>query len=124
MYAIIRTGGKQYRVAKDEVLDIELLTAQDGETVEFNDVLFVADGKKVQVGTPQVAGFSVQAEVMGRTVGPKITCLKHRPREHTKTKWGHRQHYTRVKILDILEGASVPKKTRSKKKTEAEEKAE
>jgi large subunit ribosomal protein L21 len=120
MYAIIRTGGKQYRVAKGDVLDVDLLEADQGATVEFNDVLLVADGDSVQVGTPQVAGYSVKATVKGPTVGPKITSLKHTPREHSRTKWGHRQHYTQVEIEEIL-GGQAPKKTRAKESKEQAE---
>ncbi len=109
MYAIIKTGGKQYRVAKDDVIDVELLHLDQGSAVEFNEVLFVNDGTKAHVGEPLVAGYIVKGEIIGEAAGPKIVSLKYRPRGHQQKKWGHRQHYTRVKITDIGSGAK-PKK--------------
>jgi large subunit ribosomal protein L21 len=125
MYAIIKTGGKQLRVAKDDVIDVELLKAEIGDTVEFQEVLFVNDGTAPQVGRPIVAGFIVKGEIIGNTVGPKETSLKYTPRQHTQTKWGHRQHYTRVRITECGIGteSDTPKTAtkRKVKKAEGEE---
>lgn len=114
MYAIIKTGGKQYRVAKGDMIDVELLHLDQGSAVEFNEVLFVNDGSNAHVGEPLVAGYIVKGEIIGDAAGPKITSLKYRPRGHTQKKWGHRQRYTRVKITDIDTGAK-PKKAASEK---------
>lgn len=112
MYAIIKTGGKQYRVAKDDVIDVELLSADHGSAVEFSEVLFVNDGKAALIGEPFVAGYLVKGEVVGTASGPKVSSLKYRPRGHTQKHWGHRQHYTRVKITDIgVSGKKAVKKT-------------
>ena len=119
MYAIIKTGGKQYRVAKDDVIDVELLNVDQGSAVEFSEVLFVNDGSNALIGEPVVAGCLVKGEVVGSAAGPKITSLKYRPRGHTQKHWGHRQHYTRVKITDIAtSGKSAPKKTAETKTAE------
>ena len=128
MYAIIKTGGKQLRVAKDDVIDVELLKAEIGSTVEFQEVLFTNDGTTAQVGKPVVPGFVVRGEVLERTVGPKEHSLKYTPRQHTQTGWGHRQHYTRVRITECggvgAAAAEKPKKAPAKrkpKKAEGEE---
>ena len=120
MYAIIKSGGKQYRVAKDDVIDVELLNADQGSAVEFSEVLFVNDGKSALIGEPVVAGYLVKGEVVGTSAGPKVSSLKYRPRGHTQKHWGHRQHYTRVKITDIASsGKAAPKKAAAKTKEEA-----
>ncbi len=123
MYAIIKTGGKQLRVAKGDVIDVELLKAEIGSTFEFQEVLFVNDGTTAQVGQPVVPGFTVKGEILERTVGPKEQSLKYTPRQHTQTKWGHRQHYTRVRITECGAGteSEKPKKTAAKRKVKKEE---
>lgn len=100
MFAIIRTGGKQYRVAKDDKLEIEKLEAKDGDKVDF-DVLFVSDGKTVATGEPLVKGASVKAKVLGQKRGPKITVFKKKRRQNYRRKKGHRQDLTLVQITDI-----------------------
>ncbi len=122
MYAIIKTGGKQYRVATGDVIDVELLKAEIGSTVEFQEVLFTNDGAAPQIGQPNIAGLIVTGEVLGNTVGPKVTSLKYTASQHTQTKWGHRQHYTRVKILAI--GGTSGKKAATKRKPKNEEQEE
>jgi large subunit ribosomal protein L21 len=117
MYAIIKTGGKQYRVAKDDVIDVELLNVDQGSSVEFSEVLFVNDGNDALIGEPVVAGYIVKGEVVGSAAGPKVVSLKYVPRGHQQKNWGHRQHYTRVKITEIgQEGTkkAAPKKTAEK----------
>ena len=101
MYAIIKTGGKQFRVSENDVIDVELLDVEAGATVEFGDILFINDGKQMHIGQPVVAGYIVRGEILGNSVGPKETSLKYKKRQHTQKKWGHRQHYTRVKIVGI-----------------------
>jgi large subunit ribosomal protein L21 len=102
MYAVIKTGGKQYRVAKDQYLKIEKLEAEVGSTVDFDQVLLVGgDGGEMKVGTPLVAGAKVTAEVVEQTRGPKIVIFKKRRRKNFRRKTGHRQSITVVKIGDI-----------------------
>lgn len=101
MYAIIKTGGKQYRVAKDDIIEVELLDAELGSNVEFTDVLFYTDGSKATLGEPVVAGCVVKGELLGEATGPKITSMKYKPSHHQYRKFGHRQHYSRVKITEI-----------------------
>lgn len=100
MYAIIETGGKQYRVEQGDIIDVELLDAQEGDKVKF-DALFVHDGGKPKVGAPFVHGLMVHGEVVGETAGPKVTSVKYKPRHNERKKFGHRQHYTRVRITAI-----------------------
>lgn len=120
-YAIIKTGGKQYRVAKDDVIDVELLDAEPGAKVEFAEVLFLSDGKKVHVGTPSVDGFTVKGELVETIKGPKVTSVKYKKRKNCRKKWGHRQNYSRVKITTIgAEKSKAKAKTKAKEETETE----
>ena len=100
-YAIIKTGGKQYRVKTGDEIDVELLHIDVGLPVEFNTVLFVNDGSQLSMGQPCVENCLVKGEVVGLSAAPKIVSLKYKPRQHTQKKWGHRQKYTRVKITEI-----------------------
>ncbi len=102
MYAIIETGGKQYRVEKDEVLDVELLDSEEGKTVEFTKVLFINDGKQIKVGAPYVAKSSVKGELVGEVKGEKVISFKYKRRKGIRRKVGHRQTYHRVKITEIV----------------------
>lgn len=101
MYAIIKTGGKQYRVSKDDVIDVELLKKENGEEVTFDEVLLFNDGKSSKIGAPVVQGCSVLGESLGLTKGPKVVAFKYKKRKSFRKKIGHRQKYTRVKIKDI-----------------------
>jgi large subunit ribosomal protein L21 len=101
MYAVIKTGGKQYRVEKGSTLRIEKLGVDSGKTVTFDDVLLVADGDKIQIGAPMLSGAKVTAEVLGEEKGPKLVVFKFRRRKAYRKKTGHRQVYTAVKITDI-----------------------
>ncbi|MEL6678883.1 MAG: 50S ribosomal protein L21 [Pseudomonadota bacterium] len=102
MFAVIKTGGKQYKVAKDDVVTIEKLAADAGETVQFNDVLMLG-GDDVTVGAPYVEGAGVQAEVLDQFRGEKVLNFKKRRRKHSsQRKKGHRQHLTLVKVTEIL----------------------
>lgn len=102
MYAIIKTGGKQYRVAKDQIIDVELLNGEAGSDVEFSEVLFVNDGSTVKMGAPHVDKGRVVAELLGTVRGPKITSMKFKRRKGQRTRWGHRQNYSRVRIKEIV----------------------
>lgn len=101
MYAIIKTGGKQYQVKTGDVIDVELLNANEGAQIEFKDVLFVYDGSVSQIGAPILQDFVVTGEVLGLSSGPKITSVKYKPSHTQCRKFGHRQHYLRVKITGI-----------------------
>lgn len=102
MYAIIKTGGKQYRVAVGDVIDVELLHIEEGKPVEFSDVLFWYDGSKTTVGSPIVNGCIVKGEIIDSSVsGPKVVSVKYRPSHNERKKFGHRQKYSRVKITAI-----------------------
>ncbi len=102
MYAVIKTGGKQYRVANGETLKIETLVADVGSTVSFDEVLLVGEGESVKVGAPLLAGGSVKAEVIAHGRGDKIRIVKHRRRKHYHKEMGHRQNFTQVKITEIV----------------------
>ena len=101
MFAVIKTGGKQYRVAKDDVLTIEKLEGDAGKTIEFKDVLMVGEGASVKVGKPLVAGAKVTAELVEQSRGPKVITLKKRRRKNSRRKNGHRQFETTLRIVDI-----------------------
>ena len=101
MYAVIATGGKQYRVEKDGVLRIELLAAEPGSTVEFNDVLLIADGDQITVGKPMLKGSKVLATVESHGQGAKVSIVKFRRRKHYLRMKNHRQKYTQVRVTAI-----------------------
>ncbi|MEQ8593429.1 MAG: 50S ribosomal protein L21 [Parvibaculum sp.] len=101
MFAVIRTGGKQYKVAKDDVLEIERIEAKAGDKIDLGDVLMVGGEGAPKVGSPLVAGAKVKAEVVEQTRGPKLTIFKKRRRQNYRRKNGHCQDLTLVKILDI-----------------------
>lgn len=101
MYAVIKTGGKQYRVKAGDELVIEKLEAQEGESVTFEEVLAVGEGDALKVGQPLVAGATVKADVLEQGRHRKVIIFKKRRRQGYQVKRGHRQHYTRVKITDI-----------------------
>jgi large subunit ribosomal protein L21 len=102
MYAVIKTGGKQYRVAANDVLEIERLKGEAGGKVEFTEVLVVGAGENVKVGKPTVAGAKVLAELVEQTRGPKLIAFKKRRRKNSRRKKGHRQDLTKVRITDII----------------------
>lgn len=102
MYAVVETGGKQYKVSVGETVDVEKLPFEVGETIELDRVLLVADGDEVHVGRPTVEGAKVLATVTEHVKGPKIIVFKYRPRERYRRKKGHRQVYTRLTINEII----------------------
>ena len=101
MYAVIKTGGKQYRVAKNEVLIVERLDGEPGGTIEFGEVLMVG-GESPIVGSPTVAGAKVTATVLEQGKGEKVIIFKKRRRKHSRRRNGHRQLQTVVRIADII----------------------
>jgi large subunit ribosomal protein L21 len=101
MYAIVETGGKQYKVRVGQTLDVELLDANAGDTVEFDRVLAVSGEEGVQVGSPVLESAKVSATIVDHVRGPKLTIFKYKPSERYRVKTGHRQNYTRLKIESI-----------------------
>ncbi len=127
MYAVIKTGGKQYRVAADQKIQIEKLAGQAGDQIEFTDVLMVANGDAIDIGAPFVSGATVVGEIASHDRGPHIIIFKKRRRKHYRRRNGHRQDLTSVTIHEILLGGAKPaKKAAAKPKieTQAETKAE
>ncbi len=103
MFAVIKTGGKQYKVAAGDELEVELLAAEAGETVQFNEVLMLVGEGEPSIGAPFIEGAAVQAELLEFTKGPKVISFKRRRRKHSSARRkGHRQNYARVKITEIL----------------------
>lgn len=103
MYAVVRTGGKQYKVAKDTVLKVESLTGDVGAKLTLGDVLLVG-GDAPKVGAPLVKGASVECEILEHGQGKKVIAFKKKRRKNTHRKRGHRQHFTKVKVLGITAG--------------------
>lgn len=113
MYAVIKTGGKQYRVAVGDKLKVESLNAEVGDSINFDQVLMIADGDKVEVGTPEL-GKAVQGTVLAHGRGEKLRILKFRRRQNSRTRNGHRQNYTFVEITGIGGKAPAKKKAAAK----------
>jgi large subunit ribosomal protein L21 len=110
MFAVIKTGGKQYRVAEDQMLQIEKIKGEPGEIVQIGDVLMLG-GDKPQFGSPMISGASVAAEVLSQSRGPKIIAFKKRRRKNSRRKRGHRQEFTLIRITEILTDGAKPTKT-------------
>jgi len=118
MFAVFKTGGKQYRVAADDTLRIDKIEGEPGAIVEFGEVLLVA-GDSVQPGTPTVAGASVAAEVIEHGRGPKIIVFKKRRRKNSRRRRGHRQDFTLIRITEILTDGQKPDRTARPRNTAA-----
>ncbi|MBR9909099.1 MAG: 50S ribosomal protein L21 [Gammaproteobacteria bacterium] len=101
MYAVIKSGGKQHRVVEGETLKLEKLEVATGESIDFDEVLMVANGEEIKIGAPVVAGAKVTAEVVSHGRGDKVKIIKFRRRKHSMKRQGHRQWYTEVKITGI-----------------------
>ena len=101
MYAVVETGGKQYKVAEGQTVQVERLEANIGDTIELDRVLMVADGENVQVGQPTLEGARVAATVVEQGKGDKVVVFKYRPKQRYRVKRGHRQLYTRLHIDEI-----------------------
>lgn len=101
-YAIIQTGGKQYRVTEGQVLNVELLDTPDGQTVELEEVLAIGDGDTLTLGHPYIAGSKVVLEVQDEVKGKKLIVFKYKQKTRYKKKTGHRQSYSRVEVKSIL----------------------
>ena len=117
MYAVIKTGGKQYRVSKGATRKVEKIDAVEGATVKFDQVLMLSDGKNVSIGTPLLDGSQVTAKVLAQGKGRKIEVIKFKRRKNYKRNVGHRQMYTEIEITGITAG-----KAKAAKSSEAAEK--
>ena len=104
MYAVIQTGGKQYRVSEGSTLRVEKIVAEEGDSIEIDKVLMVADGDDVKVGTPYVEGGKVTATVKSHGRGKKVHIIKFKRRKHHMKRQGHRQHYTELEVTGISAG--------------------
>ena len=114
MFAVIKTGGKQYRVAAEDVLQIEKVKGDPGEIIQFGEVLLLG-GDEVKLGAPTIAGASVAAEVLEQGRGPKVIAFKKRRRKNSRRKRGHRQEFTLVRVTEILTDGATPTKTAAPK---------
>jgi large subunit ribosomal protein L21 len=119
MYAVIETGGKQYRVEVGTELQVELLDIEPGKTITIDRVLLVADGDESAIGRPLVANATVSAEVLDQTRGPKLISFKYRPKARSRVKKGHRQELTVLRIADITFGGKSAAKAAKKAEDEA-----
>jgi large subunit ribosomal protein L21 len=102
VYAVVRSGARQYRAEEGGTIVVERLSAEPGDKVELTEVLLVADGKKVTVGQPVVKGAKVEATVVAQEKGPKIHIFKYRPKERYRRRAGHRQLYTRLRVDKVV----------------------
>jgi len=114
MYAVIRTGGKQYRVAPDDVIEVEKLAGEAGEIIQFSDVLMLAGEGAAQIGAPTIDGASVARQVVEQKRADKIVVFKKKRRKNYRRKKGHRQHLTQVRITEILTSGKKPSKAAAK----------
>lgn len=108
MFAVIKTGGKQYKVAADDEIVVMNLPGEAGDAVTFGEVLSFGEGASLEVGAPFVAGASVAAEIVAQKRGPKVIAFKKRRRQNSRRKRGHRQDLTVVKITEILKAGQTP----------------
>ena len=124
MFAVIKTGGKQYRVAAEDIIRVDRVNGQPGEIVEFGEVLVVG-GDTPQLGTPTVSGATVAGEVLQHTRGDKVIAFKKRRRKNSRRKRGYRHEFSVVRITEILTGGAKPSKTAAPRpKREPKPKAE
>ena len=112
-YAVIETGGKQYTVHPGETLQVEKLSSAPQETLELDRVLLIARDGNIKVGQPLIEGARVKAEVVGNGKAPKVTAFKYKNKTRYKRKIGHRQQYTQLKIIEIVEGEQTPVRRRA-----------
>ena len=109
-YAVIQTGGRQYRVEPGDVLDVEKISVETGEQVELNDILLINENDEILLGSPNIQGASVLAVVKSQHRGPKIIIFKYKNKTHYRRKNGHRQDYTRLEIQEIRSGVTTKKR--------------
>jgi large subunit ribosomal protein L21 len=122
-FAIVESGGKQYRAVEGGTIDVDRLAHEVGNSFDFERVLLMADGDAVSVGTPTVGGIVVSATVMDHTKGPKVLSFKYRPKKRIRVRGGNRAHYTRLMIDFIGKAGEKPEKAEAKPKAKAEKPA-
>jgi len=105
MYAIVKTGGKQFKAAKDDLLIVEKLEGEPGTAIELGEVLLVVDEQNTTVGSPFVKGASVKAEIVRQAKGKKIDAFNYKPKKNERKRWGHRQPQTHLRITDVVTGS-------------------
>ncbi|MDB5510069.1 MAG: rplU [Hyphomicrobiales bacterium] len=110
MFAVIKTGGKQYKVAAEDKITVMTLAGEPGDKVTFDDILMLVDGDSMQIGAPFLSGVSVSAEIVEQDRGPKVIAFKKRRRKNSKRKRGHRQDLTILRITGISAGGEEKKK--------------
>ena len=123
MYAVIRTGGKQYRVAPDDIIEVEKLAGEAGDIIQFSEVLMLGGEGSAQIGAPTVSGASVAAQVIEQKRADKIIVFKKKRRKNYRRKKGHRQHLTALRITEILTGGKKPSKAAPKPAVKTKAKA-
>ena len=104
IYAIIEAGGKQYKVAPNQTVEVERLDVAEGDTVELDKVLFIGDGQDALVGSPVIRGARVRATALGEAKGEKVIVFRYKPKVRYRSKRGHRQTYTRLRVNEIIKG--------------------
>jgi large subunit ribosomal protein L21 len=104
MYAIVKTGGKQFKAAKDDVIIVEKLEGEPGTAVELAEVLLVVDGDKTTVGSPFIKGAVVKGEIVRQGKSKKIEAFNYKPKKNERKRWGHRQPQTHIRILEVNGG--------------------
>jgi len=104
MYAIVKTGGKQYRAEKDEVLIVEKIEGEAGAEVQLEEVVMVCDGNDVKLGSPFVKGAKVRTTIVRQGKGPKINAFNYKPKKNERKRWGHRQPLTHLRVIEVISG--------------------
>ena len=104
MYAIVKTGGKQYKAEKDEVIVVEKLDGEAGTEVTLGEVLLMVDGDETKVGSPLLKGVAVKGRIVRQGKAPKINGFNYKPKKNERKRWGHRQKLTHIRILEIQAG--------------------
>ena len=104
MYAIVKTGGKQYKAEQNETLLVEKIEGQPGETIELNEVLMVCNDKELTVGSPFVKGAMVRAQILRQAKDKKIRAFNYKPKKNERKRWGHRQPHTLLKVTEVIGG--------------------
>ena len=122
-FAIVESGGKQYRAVEGTTIDVDRLAHEVGKSFDFERVLLMADGDAVSVGTPTVSGITVSATVVDHVKGPKVLSFKYRPKKRIRVRGGNRVHYTRLMIDFIGKPGEKPAKAEAKPKAKAEKPA-
>lgn len=104
MYAIVKTGGKQFKAAPEDVLIVEKIDGEPGTKVDLEEVVMVNTGSEVKVGSPYVKGAKVKVEILRQSKSKKINAFNYKPKKNERKRWGHRQPQTHVKVLDVVAG--------------------